>query len=125
MLLELLPQSLAVMRMDPDAGIPAWLAGSAFFSATRTSDELSIFCDSSSMPDEPGKIDGWRAFRVAGQLELSLAGVISQLAVPLAAKQIPIFSISTHDTDYMVVRQDQLGDALDVLRRAGHQILLP
>jgi hypothetical protein len=45
--------------------------------------------------------------------------------MPLAAKQIPIFSISTHDTDYMLVRQDQLEDALDVLRRAGHQILLP
>ena len=122
MLLHLLPQTLAVMRLDPDAEIPDWAWQGQFFSITRTDEEISIFCDSASMPENPAKIDGWRAFRVAGQLDLQLTGIISQLAVPLAAKQIPVFSISTHDTDYMLVRQDQLEDALDVLRRAGHQV---
>ena len=122
MLLHLLPQTLAVMRLPADAEIPDWAWQGQFFSITRTDEEVSIFCDSEAMPENPAKIDGWRAFRVVGQLDLQLTGIISQLAVPLAAKQIPIFSISTHDTDYMLVRQDQLEDALDVLRRAGHQV---
>ena len=121
MLLNLLPQRLAVVRLEPDDSIPDWSAKASFFSITRTPDEISIFCDSDVIPKNPDKIDGWRAFRVAGQLELSMTGVISTLAMPLAAKQIPVFSISTHDTDYMLVREDQLEDAIDVLRRAGHQ----
>lgn len=121
MLLNLLPQRLAVLRLDPDATIPEWSSKAAFYSITRTPDEISIFCDSEVIPDHPEKIDGWRAFRVAGQLELSMTGVISTLAMPLAAKQIPVFSISTHDTDYMLVRENQLEDAIDVLRRAGHK----
>lgn len=125
MKLSLLPQRLAVIRLQPDGPIPAWAQAGEFFSITRTADELSIFCDSASMPDQPGKIDGWRAIRVVGQLDLQLTGIISQLAVPLAAKQIPIFSISTHDTDYMLVREPQLDDAIHVLRRAGHEVALP
>ena len=120
MRLNLLPQRLAVIRLDPDAAIPDWATKAAFFSVTRTADEISIFCDSEAMPDDSEKIDGWRAFRVAGQLDFELTGVISTLAMPLAAKQIPVFSISTYDTDYMLVREDQLEDAIDVLRRAGH-----
>lgn len=110
------------MRLDSGESIPEWATKGTFFSITHTVDELSIFCESSQMPEDPAKIDGWRAFRVAGQLDLQLVGVISQLSVPLAAKQIPVFSISTHDTDYMLVREDQLEDAIDVLRRAGHQV---
>lgn len=122
MLLELLPQRLAVMRLSPGDPIPGWATKGGFFSITHTPDELSIFCDSSVMPDEPAKIDGWRAVRVAGQLDLQLVGIISQLSMPLAAKQIPVFSISTHDTDYMLFREDQMEDAIDVLRRAGHKV---
>ena len=125
MRLSLLPQTLAVMRLDPETPIPKWALRGEFFSVTRTDDELSIFCDSACMPDQPGKIDGWRAIRVVGQIDLQLAGVISQLSLPLAAKQIPIFSISTHDTDYLLVRESQLDDAIDVLRRAGHSMQRP
>ena len=125
MLLKVLPQTLAVIRLNPTDAVPAWATTGKFFSITRTNDELSIFCDSDVMPEEPGKIGGWRAFCVAGQLDLALTGVISKLAMPLAGKQISIFSISTHDTDYMIVRGDQLEDAIDVLRRAGHQFERP
>jgi hypothetical protein len=120
MRLKLVPQRLAVIRLDPDDPIPSWASSGTFSSITRTGEEISIFCESEVIPDHLEKIDGWRAFRVAGQLDFQLTGVISTLAVPLAAKQISVFSISTHDTDYMLVQEDQLEDAIDVLRRAGH-----
>ncbi len=125
MRLRLLPQTLAVLRLDPQTPIPEWAFQGDFFSITRTDDELSIFCDCACMPDQPGKITGWRAIRVVGQIDLQLSGIISQLSLPLAAKQIPIFSISTHDTDYLLVRASQLDDAIDVLRRAGHTFQRP
>lgn len=125
MQLNLLPSTLAVTRMDPGDPIPEWAKGGSFCSITITKNEMSIFCDSKLIPEGITKVDGWRAFQVAGQLDFELSGIIAQLAVPLSAKQIPIFSISTHDTDYILVGDQQLEDALDVLRRAGHQIRLP
>ena len=111
--------------MEPSRSIPDWASRGSFCSITITESEMSIFCDSSSIPAKTKKVDGWRAIQVDGQLDFELSGIIAQLAVPLSAKQIPIFSISTHDTDYILVGDRQLDDALDVLRRAGHKIRLP
>jgi uncharacterized protein len=118
--LEILEQPLAVVRLSPDEPLPTWVLDARFFSITRSDDELSIFCDETVVPDGLDTTCGWRAFRVAGTLDLELTGIISQLAMPLAVRQISIFSISTHDTDYMVVRQDHLDDAMAALQRAGH-----
>ncbi len=125
MQLNLLPSILAVVRMDPSEPIPEWSKGGSFFSVTITETEMSIFCESQLIPEGMKKVDGWRVIQVAGQLDFELSGIIAQLAVPLSGKQIPIFSISTHDTDYILVGNEQLEDALDVLRRAGHKIRLP
>lgn len=118
--LQVLPHSLSVVRLSPGDEIPRWAMDSPFFSITRTDDELSIFCVSDAVPDSVNAVSGWRAFRVAGQLDLELTGILSALTIPLAAKQISIFSISTHDTDYLVCREASLTDAMDVLERAGH-----
>ena len=125
MQLNLLPKTLAVVRKEPTGSIPRWATKGTFCSITVTGNEMSIFCDSDSIPKGVKKVDGWRAIQVDGQIDLQLSGVIAQLAVPLAAKQIPIFSISTHDTDYILVADQQLEDALCVLRRAGHKIRMP
>lgn len=122
MRLHLLSMELSVIRLDPAEPVPEWVFGSRFYSLTRTPDELSIFAETAQMPPHTARADGWRALRVAGQLDLQLTGVISQLALPLATRQIPIFSISTHDTDYIIVHEDRLEDAIYVLKRAGHEV---
>jgi hypothetical protein len=118
--LSILSCSLSVVRLEPGDPIPEWVFQSPFFSITRTGDELSIFCETEFIADGVEAIHGWRAFRVTGQLDLELPGILASLAMPLASKQISIFSISTHDTDYMVLREQSLQDAVDVLERAGH-----
>lgn len=118
--LSILPCPLSVVRLDPAEPIPAWALRSPFFSITRTDDELSIFCQTKFIADGVASNDGWRAFRVSGQIDLELTGILAALSMPLASKQISIFSISTHDTDYMVLREPFLQDAMDVLERAGH-----
>ena len=64
--------------------------------------------------------DGWRALRVAGQLDLTETGVLASLAAPLAEAGVPIFAISTHDTDYLLVKDEKLEDAVAALTAAGH-----
>lgn len=123
MKLELLDADLAVIRLDPGNSIPEWVWSSGFYSITRTESELSIFCEARVIPLNESANSGWRAMRVVGTLDFSLIGIISSLTMPLAAKQISVFSISTHDTDYLVVREERLDDAVDVLRRAGHQFI--
>ena len=121
--LQLLEQELSVIHYKPEESIPEWALRANFFSITKTDDELSIFCDSEIVPSDVISSGGWRAFRIVGQIDLELAGMISSLALPLASKQISIFSISTHDTDYMVVRKESLGDAKLVLEGAGHRFV--
>lgn len=123
MKLRILQTPLSVVHYEPDSPIPEWALKGQFFSITKTQDELSIFCCSDCIPDTVQAVHGWRAFMVVGPIELELSGIISLLAMPLAAKQIPIFSISTYETDYMILRDHHLEEATDVLKRAGHEFV--
>jgi hypothetical protein len=70
-----------------------------------------------------GQIEpGWRALKVAGPLDFSLTGILATLAAPLAAAKISLFSISTYDTDYVLVREADLERAKAALRIAGHRV---
>ena len=115
----------SVCRLDPGASFPAW-ASSGFVSATRTEAELSIVCESALVPREgaPGMKEegGWGMIRVIGPLDFGLVGVISSIAKPLADYRISIFSISTFDTDYFLVKEEKIAFALDVLRRFGFEV---
>lgn len=122
MMLSLLPEQLAVCRLEPHDPLPAWAQGGPLLSITRTADELSILCGQSQVP--PGVLaeTGWRALKVAGPLGFSMVGVISSLAGTLARAKVSIFALSTFDTDYILVKQADLADAIQALRDDGHTI---
>ncbi len=112
----------AICRLGRDAAIPAWATAGDFFSVTRTADELSIVCSTSAVPDGVQVDAGWRCLRVAGAMSLSLVGVLASLTDPLAVAGISVFAISTFDTDYLLLKETVLEAAIDVLRRAGHEV---
>ncbi len=118
--LHILEFPLSVLRLEPHEAIPDFVWKSPFYSITRSDSELSLFIASSVVPEGIAAVGGWRAFHVAESLDLSLSGIVSSLTMPLAAKQISVFSISTHDTDYLIVPADRLDDAMDILNRSGH-----
>ena len=120
--LTVLPDALAVVRLAAGANLPTWSAQGAFFSVTRTSDELSIVCSARQVPAGVAAQTGWRALKVAGPFALSEVGVLAALAEPLAKANVSIFVISTFDTDYLLVAETQLAAAIAALREAGHQI---
>lgn len=121
--LELLPDTLAICRLDAGAPVPSWAAQTApFLTVSRTADELSITTLQSTVPAEVPCERDYRALRVRGPLPLDLVGILAAIADPLAAAGLSIFAISTYDTDYVLVRARELETALEVLGRAGHRI---
>jgi hypothetical protein len=113
--LVLLPERMAICRLASNAPVPAWPTGD-FVSVTRTNEELSIVCMENAVPDKVRCERGWRLLRVAGTMDLSAVGVLAGLTAPLAAAGVSIFAISTFDTDYVLVRENDLVRALQALR---------
>ena len=72
-------------------------------------------CDESVVPPDVKAVKGWRAFKVEGQLDLSMTGVISALTGPLAASGISVFSVSTYETDYLLVKSERFDEAAKIL----------
>ena len=124
MTLDLLPGSYAICRLDATAAVPSWATRPGFSSITRTADELSIVCATDAVPDAVHAQRGYRGLAVRGPLDFSLVGIVASLAGALAAAAISIFVVSTHDTDYLFVRDADLDRAVAVLRDAGHAVVI-
>lgn len=107
---------LAVVRLDVSSSIPNWgIEGAEFFSITKTREELSIVCPEEKVPRDAKSEKGWRCFKVEGPLDFGLTGILSSLAQPLAEAKVSIFAISTFDTDYILVKKENLQKAIDIL----------
>lgn len=120
MRIEVLPQALTVCKVGDIARID--LSRPLFFIG-KTDRELSLVCETRDTPARTlEREDGWRGFRVAGTLDFSLVGILSRLSGILAAEGIGIFAVSTYDTDYILVKRDNLDRALRALAGAGYEV---
>ncbi|WP_020498386.1 ACT domain-containing protein [Sciscionella marina] len=122
--IEAYPESYVVCRLAADAEPPAGVfAAAGLVSVTRTEDELSIVCPESVAPAGAQlTAGGWRRLTVHGPLEFSLTGIMAALSGALAEAGVSLFAVSTYDTDHILVKQSDLGRALEVLRTAGHEV---
>jgi hypothetical protein len=115
--LTVLPEPLAICRLRPSERIPSWALEEhdSLSSITRTPDELSIVCPEEAVPPDVEAEDGWRALVVPGPIPFEQTGVLASIAGPLAAAGISIFAVSTYDTDYVLVKAEQVERALELL----------
>jgi uncharacterized protein len=120
--LTVLEEDLSICRLDAGAEVPAWATRTTFFSVTRTQDELSVVCPEEFVPEDAYRERGWRALKIEGPLDLSMIGILASVAAPLAEVGASIFTVSTFDTDYVLVRGTQLDLAVDTLRENGHRV---
>src|SRR5579862_4426763 len=81
--LTVLPDCMAICRLESDAAIPTWAASASFVSVTRTNAELSIVCPDALVPNGTKAERGWRCLEVQGPLEFSLIGILASLVAPL------------------------------------------
>ncbi|MGM0471726.1 MAG: ACT domain-containing protein [Bacillota bacterium] len=109
---------LAICRLPASADIPEWADQNLdFLSLTYTATELSIVCPTNIVPQDMECEADWRALKVKGKLDFNLTGILTSIATPLADSEISIFALSTYNTDYVLVKEDNLDKALEVLNR--------
>lgn len=88
-----------------------------------TDEEKSLVCPEEMVPDNTiVRDDGWRGFRIVGQLDFSMIGILARISKILAANEIGIFAISTYNTDYVLTKEENFRKALHALRGAGYEI---
>ena len=116
--LRVLPGRFAICRLAADAPLPAWVfhAGATHYSVTRTPHELSVVCGEDDVPPSVDRAErGWRALELCGPIPFETTGVIAGLTAPLAAAGVPVFVLSTYDTDYVLVNAQHLERARSAL----------
>lgn len=120
MILEMLSADLTVCQLKSAAAIDLQ---KDFYFIGRTDEELSLVCRTADTPSETiAREDGWKGFRIQGQLDFSLIGILSQISGVLADAKIGIFAVSTYNTDYILVKAENFARAADALSAAGFTV---
>ncbi len=121
--ISILPERYGVCRLTADAKIPAWAFDGPFTSITRTPDELSLVCSEATLPSEVRCETGWRILRLEGPFAFDQIGVLLGVLAPLAQAGVSVFTLSTFDTDYVLVKEALLSRACAALIEAGHRLI--
>ncbi|GAB2990093.1 ACT domain-containing protein [Nocardioides montaniterrae] len=116
------PETLAIVKLAAGAEIPTWAESSSLFSITATATETSLICAGRSVPTKAPHKKPFTAFCVTDELTFDQVGVLAGLLVPLAEAGISILTISTFDTDWILVPTHDADKAEEAWRRSGHEI---
>jgi hypothetical protein len=112
-------ENLAVCRFPINHIIPIQWIESAFFSITRTTDELSGILNLENIKVSKT----WKGLKIEGPLDFSLIGIMANIATTLANGGVSIFAISTYDTDYILVKEKDFERTKELLINAGHSVI--
>lgn len=117
--LTTLPGLYAVCRLAQSEAFQPWMLDGEFCSITRTADELSLVLPQDKLPGSIQAETGWRCLKVMGPLDFSLTGILAALSGALAQAGISLFALSTYDTDYILVKDENYAASIEVLRSRG------
>jgi hypothetical protein len=119
------PGRLAVVRLDPGGPLPPWAADPGdgpLHVVARTADETSVVTAADRVPAGVRAESDFRALEVAGPLDFALTGVLAGLTATLATAGVPVFVVSTFDTDWLLVRAGRRDAAVAALRASGVRV---
>ncbi len=122
LVMKLFKEKFGVCRLE-EALIPEWAQASQFYSITKTSDELSVVCSQDNIPDGIKCEKDWRILKIEGILDFSLIGILASISRILATNNISIFAISTYNTDYILVKEKDINNAVKVLSNEQYEII--
>ena len=118
--LKIIEHKLSVCKVS---GVSDIDLAADFYFVGKTDEELSLVCRTEDVPENTlEREDGWRAFRIQGVLDFSLIGILSKISGILAEHEIGIFAVSTYNTDYILVKEENFEEALRVLSLEGYVI---
>ncbi len=116
--LHILEHELTVCKLRDVSAIDL---STPFYFIGRTDEEISLVCRTQDTPEATThRDDGWRAFRIQGELDFSLIGILSRITGILAESGVGIFAVSTYNTDYVLVKRENFDRAIDSLKCAGY-----
>jgi hypothetical protein len=114
---------LAVVRLGPGADLPSWAGAATILSVTATATETSVVCAAADIPARVHQAGPFVAFEVQGPLDFALTGVLAALLTPLADAGVSVFTLSTFDTDWILVNESDRSRAVDAWQAAGHTVV--
>lgn len=123
--LALLPEQLSIFRFDPSSPVPDLAGSTEMWSITRTRRELSVVAEEGSCSAADAEDPGWRCLYVEGPIPFDLPGIVAGISTTIAAQGLPVFVMSTFDSDLILLRSESLDQSLQALRHSGYVIHLP
>lgn len=114
-------ERLAIVRLPQEAPLPTWPSG-GFVTITRTADELSIVCAQSCVPRDVRQERDRVGFGIMGVIPMTTVGLLSSLCAAIAAARVPVFVISTFDTDWILVPAERFEETRAALEGLGHAV---
>lgn len=118
--IELIPGEFSVYKTET---VSDGLAEQEFCFVSKTDKEFSVMCESRFVPENVAEAEhGFKGFRVAGNLDFSLIGILSDISSLLAQEEISIFVISTFDTDYIFTKAGNFDRAIKKLCENGYSV---
>ena len=121
LVLSVLFETFTIHKLSPDASIPEEIMKSNFYSVSKTENELSVICSEVIEVQSLQNSKGCTCIKVKGPLDFNLTGILAGISDILAKENISIFAISTFDTDYILVRSQDLYSAINKLSKADYK----
>ncbi|MFI5106234.1 MAG: ACT domain-containing protein, partial [Terriglobales bacterium] len=124
---KIIPGRFAICQLPAGSPVAAWatatLKTGGFSSVTASPEELSIVCEESAVAEGTKSQKDFVCFQLAGPFPLDSVGILREFLEPLSAAGVPIFAVSTFNTDFVLVPEAKKALALKALRQAGHDLL--
>ncbi|MGB3500543.1 MAG: ACT domain-containing protein [Mesorhizobium sp.] len=121
--LRALDGEYAIARLEADAAIPGWADGPGFVSISRSDEELSVVCLAARVPADIRHDAGWSCLKFHGPFAFDETGIALAVIRPLSDAGIGIFFVSTFDTDYLLLKAENMSRAKALLTQAGHKLV--
>jgi hypothetical protein len=118
-----LPETFAICRLSLNSELQMWFLSDPFFAMVRSDDALTIVCSQEKVPLEVQQERGWRALKIEGIFDFTETGILESVLKPLAEAQVGIFAISSFETDYVMVKEENFEVARRALEGVGHAVL--
>lgn len=121
--LFLLRDRFAICQLPPGTVAPEPPPQAQLWSLSRTAGERSLVLPE-DFADRRWRCEtGYRCLAVQGPLPFSAVGILARLSGALAAAGVPLFALSTFDTDYLLVPDEHLTAAIDALQASGCRVV--
>lgn len=120
--LQIEPDVYGIYRLQKDSSLPEEVLFDRLVSITRSDKELTVVCREQEIKEADASDLGWKAIRIDSAFELTATGVIAAISQPIADLGVSLYVVSTFDTDYILIKEENLQMALDHLSSLGHQI---